>query len=119
MSRAADGLMFAGPWERTPAGIHEGSYFIQDRRNAEVWPVAGEDWLIERIFMDGRLREEFVRDEEAGEATDGGEPAKTQPWQVARVEKWMRAVVQFKEILLILMHITGGGPARGEEILTV
>ena len=32
---------------------------------------------------------------------------------------WIRQVVAFRSQLLILMHMTGGQPARGTEILSV
>lgn len=40
-------------------------------------------------------------------------------WKESRLEKWMRAVGRLKELLLFLVHVTGGGPARGQEILRV
>lgn len=38
---------------------------------------------------------------------------------MAQLDKYMRAVKEFRMQLLILMHITGGQPARAPEILSV
>lgn len=40
-------------------------------------------------------------------------------WKRVEVEEYMAAVVRFRENLLVLMHITGGQPARGTEILNI
>lgn len=37
----------------------------------------------------------------------------------ARVRDWLKAVDDFRGQLLVLMHMTGGQPARGPEILSV
>ncbi|KAG9375596.1 hypothetical protein A1F94_013806 [Pyrenophora tritici-repentis] len=54
-------------------------------------PVNGERWLFERV----------------GESASIG------------VERYMDRVVEFREKLAVLMHITGGQPARGPELLSV
>src|SRR2546423_1133547 len=40
-------------------------------------------------------------------------------WNRVEVEAYMAQVARFRENLLVLMHITGGQPARGPEILSI
>ncbi len=40
-------------------------------------------------------------------------------WVMRQVRAYLRAVDQFREILLLCVHLTGGQPARGTEISTV
>jgi hypothetical protein len=37
----------------------------------------------------------------------------------AGIGKYMKAVVRFREKLMVLVHITGGQPARGPELLSI
>jgi hypothetical protein len=37
----------------------------------------------------------------------------------AGIARYMKAVVKFRERLMVLVHITGGQPARGPELLSV
>lgn len=101
---------------------------MHDVRNE--WPVDGQAWLVGRIWHDEILRDAFVRPEEgsnqgASQGHSRGEeegiaPQPTQhPWNTQRVAMWLRYIVEFKELLLLMMHFTGGGPARAPEILSV
>jgi superfamily II DNA helicase RecQ len=40
-------------------------------------------------------------------------------WRMPRVRSYLRRVDAFLELLLLLMHTTGGQPARGTEIMTI
>ena len=40
-------------------------------------------------------------------------------WRMPQVRKYLRRVDAFLELLLFLMHTTGGQPARGTEIMTI
>ncbi|PNP76142.1 hypothetical protein FNYG_10519 [Fusarium nygamai] len=40
----------------------------------------------------------------------------TGEWKWAGIRKYLKLVKRFKEFLLLLAHITGGQPSRGEEI---
>lgn len=40
-------------------------------------------------------------------------------WHIRRVNKYLREVVNFRQLLLFYMHITSGRPARGPEILSL
>jgi superfamily II DNA helicase RecQ len=111
-----DDLMFAPnakdvpavPWTQLyddPSNDDIGWSFIRDQRSQ--LPVEGTDWLFERIGSRSDLRRRFVR------------PGSTSGIDRARVGDWMRQVAAFRGKLLVLMHMTGGQPARGPEILSV
>jgi hypothetical protein len=40
-------------------------------------------------------------------------------WHTRLVRKYMREVDKFRKLLLFCIHITGGEPARGTEILSL
>ena len=40
-------------------------------------------------------------------------------WDKSEMETYMAQMARFRENLLVLMHITGGQPARGPEILSI
>lgn len=96
------------PWESLhddPTNGEMGWNFMHDQRSR--FPVDGREWLFRRIQSHDKLRERFVRaDAAAGVDRE-------------RMRDYMRKVARFRGLLLILMHITGGQPARGTEILSV
>ena len=109
-------LMFASdakdvpavPWTELyddPSNDDIGWSFIRDQRSR--FPVDGTDWLHQRIGSRSDLRRRFVR------------PGSTTGIDRGRVGDWMRQVAAFRGKLLVLMHMTGGQPARGPEILSV
>ena len=109
-------LMFASkdndvptiPWSELyddPSNDDVGWSFIRDQRSR--LPVEGTNWLHERIGKRADLRRRFVR-AEAASGVDKG-----------RLGDWLRQVAAFRGKLLVLMHMTGGQPARGPEILSV
>ena len=79
--------------------------FLRDQRNQ--WPVDGQSWLFQRIQSTPRQRTKFVK------------VGTTSGINRERIADWMRQVAQFRARLLVLMHITGGQPARGTEILSI
>jgi hypothetical protein len=64
-------------------------------------------WLHKRIQSNIAVRERFIKDGSA----DG--------LNRERMSDWLRQVVAFRGQLLVLMHMNGGQPARGTEILSV
>ncbi|KAG8630425.1 hypothetical protein KVT40_002044 [Elsinoe batatas] len=78
--------------------------FLKDERNR--FEVDGQRWLMDRIGRDGKALHDFV------------DPV-TGKIRRVEVERYMKSVVRFRELMLMLMHITGGQPARGPEILSV
>ena len=96
------------PWEALhddPTNGEVGWNFIHDQRS--TLPVNGRDWLYQRIQSQAKLRDRFVRTDAVGGVDR------------ERMRDYMRQVARFRGLLLILMHITGGQPARGTEILSV
>lgn len=96
------------PWDQLhddPTNNEVRWSFLNDQRSR--LPTDGKEWLFARIRDRRELYERFVRLE-----NDNG-------YDRERVKDWMRQVARFRGLLLILMHITGGQPARGSEILSV
>jgi hypothetical protein len=77
-----------------PTNSHAGFSFLKDKRTRLA--VDGELWLFNRIGARPELRQEFER---AGSSTGIDRP---------RVEHFVANARQFREKLLLLMHITGG-----------
>ena len=69
-----------------------------------------ETWLYERILRNAWLRDEFQ------EELAGGLGYR---WKEAAAQKYLKEVDAFLERLLLLVHITGGQPARGTELLSL
>jgi hypothetical protein len=62
--------------------------------------------------LDGRLQRMLAWALEIELWSDGA-------WQERQVRRYLRRVDAFLELLLFLMHTTGGQPARGTEILSI
>ncbi|TKA60225.1 hypothetical protein B0A55_13169, partial [Friedmanniomyces simplex] len=95
------------PWHKLyddPSNRSMGWSWIQDQRTQ--LPTDGQEWLYERIQSREDLQDRFVRSD-----SEGGYHRK-------RVRGFMRQVARFRGLMLVLMHITGGQPARGPEILS-
>lgn len=98
----------AVPWHSMhddPTNGRRGWNFLQDQRNR--FPVDGRSWLFERIMENNKVRRRFTRQ---GAASGLSREAALD---------WMGRVAAFKEKLLVLIHITGGQPGRGPEILSI
>ena len=96
------------PWERirdNPTNERPGWSFLKDHRTR--MPVDGERWLFERVGRDASIQDRFMK---LGSRSGLERQA---------VERYMGRVVEFREKLAVLMHIAGGQPARGPEILSV
>jgi superfamily II DNA helicase RecQ len=96
------------PWSKLrddPVNKQAGWNFTRDERNR--FPVEGEWWLFDRIGRDRKLQRRFMRS------------GPSFAWDKSEVEMYMAQVARFRENLLVLMHITGGQPARGPEILSI
>jgi hypothetical protein len=70
-------------------------------------PVNGERWLFDRIGQDTSIYNRFIK------------PGTQSGIDRQAIKRYMDRVVTFREKLAILMHITGGQPARGPELLSV
>jgi superfamily II DNA helicase RecQ len=76
--------------------------FIQDKRNRFL---ESKRWLLRRVLQRKELRAEFMNG--------------TGVWRQGRVKDWCDKHVQLLEKLLILIHMTGGQPARARELLSI
>ncbi|KAA8617344.1 RecQ Superfamily II DNA helicase [Pyrenophora tritici-repentis] len=98
----------AVPWESirdNPTDERPGWNFLKDHRTN--MPVNGERWLFERVGESASIRSRFMKP-----GTQSGVDRQA-------IERYMDRVVEFREKLAVLMHITGGQPARGPELLSV
>ena len=87
-----------------PVQKKPGWNFIQDERNQ--WEVDGKWWLWNHLNRP-TSKYRLIRSE-ANFAWDGDS-----------IDRLMSRVVEFREKLLVLMHISGGQPARGPELLSI
>jgi RecQ family ATP-dependent DNA helicase len=87
-----------------PAKDEPDWYFIRDTRNQLV---DGRKWLVHRVLQVPGLRQQFLHDQ--GRAV----------WKTGRVNDYLDSVSLFLEKLLVLMHMTGGQPARALELLSL
>ena len=68
------------------------------------------------MIHEKRLQEAFVD----VQATDPSVPeGRGVVWRAQAVRKYEKAIQAFREHLLVLVHMTGGQPARGTEVVTV
>jgi hypothetical protein len=79
-----------------------GSYFVTNRQNRLMssWEDKTVTWML-ASRRGSKMRQE-----------DGS-------WQTRRVKEYLREIDKFRELLLFCMHVTGGQPARGPEILSL
>jgi hypothetical protein len=70
-------------------------------------PVDGERWLFERVGQDASVRDQFMK------------PGSQSGVDQQPVERYMDRIVEFREKLAVLMHISSGQPARGPKLLSV
>jgi len=94
------------------AEMTEGWSFLRDTRNE--WGINGERWLWDRMNREERIRRRF-RKIDSGEVRHREEIV----WNEKGVEDWFREVKRFKEELFVLVHLAGGAPARGIEIISI
>ncbi|KFY31540.1 hypothetical protein V493_01012 [Pseudogymnoascus sp. VKM F-4281 (FW-2241)] len=66
-----------------------------------------EDWLLTRVIKTDWLRDEFL------------ENPQSVKWKKQAVHRYLKQVDSFLERLLLLVHITGGQPARGSELTSL
>jgi len=96
------------PWRSlrdNPTDERPGWNFLQDHRTQ--LPVDGQMWMFDRVGREAAIRERFLKPgTESGVDRQG-------------IESYMAQVAEFREKLLVLMHITSGQPGRAPEILSV
>jgi superfamily II DNA or RNA helicase len=96
------------PWDSiydNPSESKPGWSFQDDIRNQ--FPVNGSRWLYDRMFDNESIRQEFMY---------SGERIR---WRRDRFKRYLRQVTAFKEKLAIIIHTSGGQPARAPELLSI
>lgn len=88
-----------------PTNITLGWSFLKDRRNENVL-IPGGTWLLQRVIGSERLRDRFC-------VVDG---QRRIIWDLKEFQIYRAQVDRFLEVLLLLVHLTAGQPARGTEI---
>jgi hypothetical protein len=86
-----------------PADTHRDYSFLSDRRTS--WAVDGPSWLEARVLSTDALSRPFLL--RSGDVNVKG------------VAAYASRVTDFLEMLLVLMHLTGGQPARMPELLSL
>ncbi len=95
------------PWQSlrdNPIENTRGWNFIQDVRNQLV---DEQGWLFDRIGQNENVKRKFIKS------------GRGLTWNRAGIEGYMHQVVEYREKLLVLIHVTGGQPARAPELLSV
>ena len=95
------------PWQSlrdNPIENTRGWNFIQDVRNQLI---DEQSWLFGRIGQNENVKRKFIK------------PGRGLTWNRAGIEEYMHRVMEYREKLLVLIHVTGGQPARAPELLSV
>jgi superfamily II DNA helicase RecQ len=87
-----------------PSNSQPGWNFLRDPRS--VFPVSGDQWLLRRVRTQADLCTQFFPDQNVRTPTQ-------------TVHDYVHTVDAFRTKLWVLVHITGGQPARGTELLAV
>jgi hypothetical protein len=90
-----------------PGVFTAGHSFLTDPRNQAALGNISNRYMLNKIRDDGSLRQRFFSNQKA------------LTWNLPAVQQYIRLTYQFLERLLLLVHITGGQPARGTELLTL
>jgi len=98
-----------------PAETKTGWSFSKDPRNT-FGGVDGESWMTGRVSRERKLREEFIDVEAMAVAMREGRGV---VWRAQRAVEYEKAMRRFRERILVCMHMTGGQPARGTELVSV
>jgi hypothetical protein len=85
----------------------KGWNFLKDQRNTEQLQKVGDRWLLHRILENDWLRDEMV----------DMSPGSQLRWEKKAVQAYFEKVDNFLERLLLLIHMTGGQPPRGTELM--
>jgi hypothetical protein len=86
----------------------KGWNFLKDQRNADQLQESGGDrWLLDRVLENDWLRDEML----------ALSPESQLRWKKKAVQAYFEKVDQFLERLLLLIHMTGGQPPRGTELV--
>lgn len=93
------------PWSQLyddPVESKDGWNFLQDKRTP--WPVDGSNWLLLRTRNTPSIQSQFIDDRQL---------------TTKRVDIYLDKVIRFREKLCVIVHLCGGQPARGRELLSI
>jgi hypothetical protein len=101
-----------------PSDIHTGHSFLSNHKNGLS---TARDWLVGQVSRNPRLASYFFRQPTRESEAPGELPTSTAPGLPLRVQHsaynlYMHAHQQFLQMLLVLMHMTSGMPARQREL---
>jgi hypothetical protein len=83
--------------------------FLQHNENL-LGPLPDRrSWLLDRVLSNEWLYEEFLGKDAAGKTV----------WRYGNAKAYKEKVTRFLELLLLLIHLTSGQPARRTEILSI
>jgi hypothetical protein len=85
----------------------KGWNFLQDQRNADQLQQGGKRWLLDRVLENDWLRDEMLTMSLESQLH----------WKKKAVQAYFDKVDAFLERLLLLIHMTGGQPPRGTELI--
>ena len=88
-----------------PGEDRPGWNFLKDERNRHLFD--GSNWMMDRITESPRLLHQFFQDRD------------DLNWRIQAIRQYLDDVTHFLERILLLVHITGGQPARATEIFQV
>lgn len=93
-----------------PVNNQHGWNFLKDKRNRAVLPTSGERWMLDRVLASESLWQEFIEVRQADSSVR---------WRESYVTAYQQWVDQFLRRLLVLIHMTGGQPARATELISI
>jgi len=99
-----------------PAERRVGWSFVRDPRNEALGLKGGKGWLSRRIINEKLVREAFIDVGATNTTVAGGRGV---VWRGDRIRRYGQAMQLFRQHLLALVHMTGGLPPRGTELVTV
>jgi hypothetical protein len=92
-----------------PTASEPGWSFLEDARNTGL--QKHNRWLLNRVASTDWLQEEFFAQTKSGK--------RTAKWSRRAAEHYLQQVDAFLHRLLLLVHIIGGQPSRGTELLSL
>jgi hypothetical protein len=88
-----------------PSISEPGWNFLKHAENSALH--SHEDWLLTRVIKTDWLQDEFLESQQSAK------------WKKQAVRRYLKQVDSFLERLLLIVHITGGQPARGTELTSL
>lgn len=91
-----------------PANTTHGWCFLDDQRNQHIFQP-GKRWLMRRILEKVWLQNEFVRLTQDDKVE----------WKDTAIKEYNAETASFLKLVLLLVHLTAGQPARGTELMSL